>query len=148
MKSYKGKIGTIIALVFSVLLVDSCVPTRGDTKLEELRKISSEIPTPPSFNKVGSNYGEKEINAIITNYYKSPTNYEVVRDFYSAALTSKGWVLYEEEDIQDWFRNYGGKKLEFKKGEFYIAIQYEGANARDTSANYTISYIWRAKGYN
>jgi hypothetical protein len=118
---------------------DSHLSNHEPERLRQVRQIASEMPIPPSFHKVGSNEGAKDINAIVTDYYQSSASYEEVRQFYTAALAQKGWQLSGEESLRDWFRDKGGKKLIFRKEAFTIAVQYDP----DASANYAVSYVWK-----
>ena len=116
--------------------------TRNNPRLKEVKQIVLEVPNYSNFNQVGNNEIVTADSVMITNYYVSKASYEDVREFYLDRLSQKGWTLAEEKPLLVWGTDYGVKKLVFLKGEFMIAIQYEGTRATSVGRNFALSYAW------
>lgn len=101
-----------------------------------------EVPNYPDFSPVGSNSIITTDSIMISNYYVSKSSYEDVREFYLDRLSQKGWSLAEEKPLSVWGKDYGARQLVFLKGDFMIAIQYEGKRAASVGRNFALSYAW------
>ncbi len=118
---------------------------RDDAKLKELEQIAVSVPRFPQFRDIASDTSSASDDAGVYKYYSSAASYDEVKSFYFAELTQKGWSIVNEEPLYDWFRDYGGRSLEFRKQEFLIAIEYTGKKPDAESWNYAVSFVWRDK---
>jgi len=114
-------------------------------KLIEVRQIAAEIPTFPGFDVLRSTEISKSTSAYVGSAYRSRAHYAEVRDFYTRELTERGWRVESDEPTYDWFRDYGGRKLTLRKGEFEFWLEYAGTlNADQPDGwNYGTSVSWR-----
>jgi hypothetical protein len=139
-----------IAVLFTYLLISDwrkqASPNRDDAKLRELQQTSAEIPVFPTFRETGTYQGSRDINAGIYKTYRSPTSYEEVKQFYSANLSQRGWVLLSEERPSSWFIDeYDGRVLTFRKGDSVIIVEYAGRSTPAERWNYSVNFVWRDK---
>jgi hypothetical protein len=111
---------------------------RNNSKLVEVQQLPSEIPVFPAFKDGGSNYSSGFDLANVTRYFYSTADYGEVKNYYSAELSQRGWVLSKEESI-----GIAGKQLTFVKGDFSIVIFHTGKSPNQ-GYNYAIDYVWRA----
>ena len=73
--------------------------------------------------------------------FKSDAPFDDVRRFYVEKLASDGWQLVEDRKLSDWGRDMGGHLLEFRRGEYQIAIEKGGRNNDDW--DYGINFSWK-----
>lgn len=109
-------------------------------KLKQVQQLVDEIENFPDFEEVGGNTIAKTESVLISKYFNSKAPYELVKDFYSRQLTSRGWKLVEEKSLSRWATDYGAKHLTFIKGEQYFSIQYEGNS--NVGRDYALGYAW------
>jgi hypothetical protein len=130
------------ASLFALLLTSCFSPTAGEkAKLNELQQVFSEIPVYKDFNQLReTNHIIKGNIAVLTAYYHSTAPYYEVKAFYSAKLAERGWIFSKEENLDGWFKHDGSRQLTFKRGEYKISVQYEGAGK--SSYDYGISVVW------
>ncbi|MCL2336350.1 MAG: hypothetical protein FWC60_02895 [Firmicutes bacterium] len=72
---------------------------------------------------------EKSISMLIDCSYTTNSSYAEIKDFYDTQLKKLGWQFIGEEKVYDWDRDYGGKFLHYKKGNFTADVQYAGEKA-------------------
>lgn len=147
MRAWTVKILPPIVLIMAFLMFAHWAkqnsPNQDDAKLKELEQIAASIPNFPQFRGAATYTSSASDDAGIYKHYTSLANYDEVKDFYLAELSQRGWSLAKEEPVYDWFRDYGGKSLEFKKQDFLIAIEYTGKKPDSNSWNYAVSFVWR-----
>jgi hypothetical protein len=134
-----------MVFLFLVHLEKQNSPNRDDLKLKELQQLATEIPVFPAFSEVTTHESSRSIDAGVYKYYFGVAHYDDVKQFYSSKLGERGWRLSREENLKDWFRDYGGKQLTFEKGNYLIVIEYDGDNPNRGRSNYGVSFIWRNK---
>jgi hypothetical protein len=137
-------LGILIITVGSVLAyyAKKNSPNRDDAKLYEVRQLYSTLPIPPGFEETDSSFQSKTELALVSKGFKSKTAYNDVKAFYVRRLTPAGWVLVKERQMTDWFRDFGGRELKFRKGEYWIVIEYTGEKATD-QWDYGITVEWK-----
>jgi len=137
-------LGILIIALGSVLayFAKKHSPNRDDTKLYEVRQLYSQIPLPPDFKETGSAFSSKTESAMEDKYFSSKSKYEEIRAFFLQHLTSSGWTLEQERSMTDWGTDLGGRQLKFRKGEYWIVIEYSGEKATD-QWNYAVTVEWK-----
>lgn len=142
----KVLLGLLIVAVVCVMayFAKKHSPNRDDTKLYELRQMYSTFPLPSDFQEIGSSFQSKAELALVTKYFRSKSRYDEVKTFYIQHLIETGWVLANERPMKDWFTDFGGRELEFSKGEYSVVIEYAGERASN-DWNYGIAIEWRKK---
>ncbi|GEM_PF-5633940 len=133
----------IIALVsLWAYLAKKNSPNRDDTMLYEVRQLYSQLALPADFQETGSSFQSKTELALESKYFSSKSKYEDVRAFVVQHLTPSGWTLVEERSMTDWGRDLGGRQLRFRKGEYWIVIEYAGEKASD-QWDYAVTVEWK-----
>jgi hypothetical protein len=117
-------------------------PNRDDAKLSEVRQLYSQLSLPPDFKETGSSFQSKTELALESKYFSSKSKYEEVKAFVEQHLTASGWTLVLERSITDWGTDLGGRQLKFRKGEYWIVIEYAGEKAAD-HWNYAVGVEWK-----
>lgn len=137
-------LGLLIIALGSVLayFAKKHSPNRDDTKLYEVRQLYSQLPLPPDFKETGSGFMSKTELAEETKYFSSNSKYEDVKAFAVQHLTSSGWTLVRERSMKDWGKDLGGHELKFRKGEYWIVIEYAGEKATD-QWDYAVAVEWK-----
>lgn len=103
-----------------------------------------EVPVPETFEEVGSRSYSTLDRAGIYKAYSSGESYYDVKRYYSGVLGAKGWVFDGEDSLSNGEPSEVGGEFRFRKGEFLIAVQYEGVHKLRDGRNYTVSFVWRA----
>ena len=57
-------------------------------------------------------------------------------------LTTAGWTLLQERSMTDWGSDLGGRQLKFRKGEYWIVIEYAEEKASD-QWDYAVTVEWK-----
>ncbi|SRR5713226_7572567 len=137
-------LGLLIIAVVSILayFAKKHSPNRDDAKLYEVRQLYSQLPLPPDFNETGSDFMSKAELAQEGKYFSSRSKYEEVKAFAVQHLTPAGWVLVEDRSMTDWGRDLGGRQLKFRRGEYWIVIEYAGEKASD-QWDYAVAVEWK-----
>jgi len=117
-------------------------PNRDDARLYEVRQLYSQLALPADFKETGSSFHSKTELALESKYFSSKSKYEDVKAFIVQHLTPAGWTLLEERLMTDWGRDLGGRQLKFRKGEYWIVIEYAGEKARD-QWDYGVTVEWK-----
>lgn len=60
---------------------------------------------------------------------------------YMDEAKKNGSVFVNEETVSDWGRDFGGKLLNFSKGDYTLSIQYAGEKA-DYGWDFGVSLTW------
>jgi hypothetical protein len=115
---------------------------RDDAKLFEIQQLYSKLPLHSDLKERGSSFQSKAELALVGKYFDSGTSYDEVKDFYRHHLTEAGWSPTGEKPITDWARDFGGRSLEFRRGEYRLVIEYAGERAND-DWDYAITLIWK-----
>jgi hypothetical protein len=137
-------LGILIIAVGSILayFAKKHSPNRDDAKLYEVRQLYSQLPLPPDFKETGSSFQSKTELAMEEKYFSSKSKYEDVKAFAVQHLTSSGWTLVQERSMTDWGQDLGGRQLKFRKGEYWIVIEYAGEKATD-QWDYGVTVEWK-----
>lgn len=136
-------IGAVIVAVGCSLayLEKRCSPNRDDAKLSEIRQLYSTLPVPPGLKERGSSFQSKADGALVETYFDSSSAYEEVKAFYLRELINRGWKMSSESPMKDWGRDFGGRRLEFRRAEYSLVIQYAGE--RDDQWDYAVTLLWK-----
>lgn len=139
---------SFIIVTFLILssIVRYCSPSPGNQKMSELQQLALDTPIYSGFKEIESNSIVKSDRADLNKAFISNADYNDVRKFYTTELTQRGWKFLGERSLTTWGVDYGAKQLSFEKGEFRIAIQYEGKRGNDIGKNYGIDYVWISSG--
>ena len=97
---------------------------------------------PPDLKETGSSFQSKTELALVSKYFSSKSKYEDVKSFFAQHLTPASWTLVEERSMTDWGRDFGGRQLKFRKGEYWIVIEYAGEKASD-QWDYAVTVEWK-----
>jgi hypothetical protein len=137
-------LGLLIIAVVSILayFAKKHSPNRDDARLYEVRQLYSQLPLPPDFNETGSDFMSKAELAQEGKYFSSKSKYEEVKAFAVQHLPPAGWVLVEDRSMTDWGRDLGGRQLKFRRGEYWIVIEYAGEKASD-QWDYAVAVEWK-----
>ena len=116
----------IVKLVIGVILIASvsilakyCKDhslNKDDAKLKEVDAVFAQLPIYPDFQEVAHSADSKDALARSGKSFRSAGKYDDVRSFYSTKLSASGWQLAKERNMTDWFRDFGGRQLTFRKG--------------------------------
>ena len=117
-------------------------PNKNEAKLKEIEAIYSQLPIYPDFQEVAHNFASKDSSAFTGKSYASRAKYAEVRSFYSDTLLASGWQLTNESNLKDWWRDFGGRQLTFRKGQYSIVIEYRGDREPNPSWSYGIDVEW------
>jgi hypothetical protein len=138
----------IVKLVIGVVLVASVSilardckdhsPNKDDAKLKEVEAIFAQLPIYPDFQEVAHSTDSKDAMVRSGKSFRSAAKYDDVRSFYSNKLFASGWQLARERNMTDWFRDFGGRQLTFRKGQYSIVIEYRGDKEPNPDWNYGI----------
>jgi hypothetical protein len=141
---FKLVVGVILIATISILAKYSKdhSPNKGDAKLKEIEAVYSQLPIYPDFHEVAHNFSSKDVSALTGRSYSSSAAYADVRSFYSDKLSASGWQLTNERNMKDWWRDFGGRQLTFRKGQYSIVIEYRGDKEPNPDWNYAIDLEW------
>ena len=115
---------------------------KDDAKLREVDAIFAQLPIYPDFQEVAHNADSKDASVRSGKSFRSAGKYDDVRSFYSGKLSTSGWQLAKERNMTDWFRDFGGRQLTFRKGQYSIVIEYRGDKEPNPDWNYAIDIEW------
>ncbi|MCA1594791.1 MAG: hypothetical protein LC754_19615 [Acidobacteria bacterium] len=83
----------------------------------------------------------KTSQALVTCGYSTNLSYADMRAHYDIELARHGWVFYEEDEMRDWGRDFGGKTARYCKGGYRANLQYAGQDA-GYGWDYAFSVSW------
>ena len=95
----------------------------------------------PNARACDYNSSHKTKQALVTSNCKTNLSYPEIRAHYDAELAKHGWIFYEEEEMRDWGRDFGGKAARYCKGEYRADLQYAGEQA-SYGWDYAFSVSW------
>lgn len=99
------------------------------------------IEPPPGSRICDYRATHKPGQALVTGTVCTSLPYAGVRAHYDAELARRGWTFYEEDELRDWGRDFGGRIARYCKGEYRAALQYDGENAND-GRDYAFNVSW------
>lgn len=127
---------TVVLLTFLLLVVSiGCdIPKSSsgpdNSKVEEaLKNEFNLIPVMPNAIEKKRDFMKKSTLMGIGATYLTSHNFEEIHNYYDAQLREHGWLFYREEKVTDWGKDYGGKSIRYKKGDFVATVQYAGEKA-------------------
>jgi len=127
------------------LLVNGCAsiqPSPPPPQMAEVERLKSKFQAYPDFVQIPNNFRVASPHiAALSLSYKSDASPEDVKRFYIEKLGTDGWQLVDDRKLSDWGRDMGGHQLEFRKGEYQIAIEKGGRNNDDW--DYGINFSWK-----
>jgi len=127
-----------------ILLVNGCAsiqPSLPPPQVAEVERLKSTFPAYPGFVQIPNDFRVVSPNIVALSLsYKSDALPEDVKRFYIEKLAADGWQLVDDRKLSDWGRDMGGQQLEFRKGEYQIAIEKAGRNNDDW--DYGINFTW------
>ncbi|TEB06810.1 hypothetical protein Psch_00342 [Pelotomaculum schinkii] len=95
----------------------------------------------PNVIKGKKNFLNNSISMVLSERYTTKNSYEEIINYYDEQLKEHGWQFYKEEKLTDWGRDYGGKSVRYKKGDFVAIVQYAGEKA-DYGWTYGFAITW------
>jgi hypothetical protein len=101
------------------------------------------LPIPSDFKETDSSFQLKAELGLVPKYFKASMPFDNVKEFYIQRLTPGGWTLVKERRMTDWFRNFGGRELTFRKEQNSLVIEYAGERA-DNQWDYAIGLEWKS----
>ena len=132
----------MLAIVGTWIYVEKKLsPNANDAKLHELIALASATPEYPGWIETGTHNTSKASLAGVSKYYKSDAEYCEVNRFYTRELTKEGWQFVGERRFKDWWRDFGGREISFRRGEYKITITFAGESA-DYGWQYAIYFGW------
>lgn len=110
--------------------------------MAEVERLKSTFPAYYGFEQLPNNFRVASPNiAALSLSYKSDAQPEDVKRFYIEKLAADGWQLVDDKRLSEWGSDVGGRQLEFRKGEYQIAIEKSGRNNDDW--DYGINITWK-----
>lgn len=140
----------LLGLLALLFLISSCSNTQSvvdPINKEVLEAIKNEFNLIPAMpDAIQNDYNELTKTGIIVidSGYATRHSFIDIKDYYDSKLKEHGWQFYKEEKIYDWGRDFGGKALRYKKGEFIATVQYAGEKANE-AWTYGFSISWGLK---
>lgn len=124
----------------------SCDKPGYHLRLDEVKAIWSKLPIYPGMVEIeGGSTMSGFDKAYVSRHFKSPSQYQEVKQFYLTYLTKEGWRLSKERQLRSFDGEVSGEwEIEFRRGEYEFVIDY----APDTKGygwNYGISVGWFLK---
>jgi hypothetical protein len=125
----------LVLLVVAFIGLQSCRTAEQRARIAELQALEQELPKFPDFKQVRYEDISRSGLAVVTYYYKSPSGFETVKEFYTKELLARGWT---EEKREGWWVN-SDSPATFRKGKYEIVL-----TADDILVwQYTIDFSWR-----
>ena len=120
---------------------NSAEADRRRVELEQEFKSIRPLPGAEGFDYFSTN---KASHALVTEKYQTKATLEEIRAHYQSELAAHGWQFFKEEKMYDWWVDFGGKSIYFRKGDYVAALEYEGADAGSGYA-YALGLSWGMK---
>lgn len=130
----KQRTGLVLLLVAFIGL-QSCRTAEQRARIAELQGLEQELPKFPDFKQVRYEDISRSGLAVVTYYYKSPSGFETVKEFYTKELLARGWT---EEKREGWWVT-SDSPATFRKGKYKIVITDDDI----LGWQYTIDFSWR-----
>jgi len=134
---------TVLCLLLLGCSLNEELGGENTEKLPELRRLAQATPVFPGFSEIDSSHSGKRENAGLTFFYRSSASYEEVKNFYTNALSTKGWGSPREEVVHKWIVDDGSKALTFRQGEYTIEVEYNAAS--DSRWQFSLDFGWEKK---
>ena len=132
----------LLLVIFSGCNMPENSSSPDNIKVEEaLKNEFSMIPIMPSSAEHKRHFTKKTELMGISATYATNHSCKEITDFYDAQLKKHGWQFYREEEVTDWGKDYGGKIVRYKKGDFVATVQYAGEEA-DYGWTYAFGMDW------
>lgn len=101
-------------------------PNANDAKLREVTDTWAIIPVYPGWVERSNHTTSKASVASLSKGYTSDAPYDDVKKFYISELRQRAWEYEGESHFKDWGKDYGGRSIAFRRGEYRISIFYAG----------------------
>jgi hypothetical protein len=99
------------------------------------------VPPPQSIRTYRGSM-HKTVLGVATSYHKVQLSYPEIKAYYNAELARLGWKFVSEGDIRYDGVDYGGKKLNYCKGNYSARVQYAGQQEEQFGWTYAFSLTW------
>lgn len=116
-------------------------PNTDGAKIREIEAIWNTMPYYAGMEEVDNSRSSTGTKAHMSKGFRCAAKFDEVREFYVKTLSDAGWQLVEDRRMYDWWRDFGGHYLAFRKSEYKLSIQYAGEKA-DYGWNYGIGVYW------
>jgi hypothetical protein len=134
-------------LVFGFMGLMNIVKVEADPRAAQIQKeLEQEFKAIPALPNARS-AGYQSSHRLVSGKYLTGAPYPQIRAFYEDALTSHGWTLYEEREVNRWWRDLGGKSTQYCKGEYRAHLQYAGEQA-NYGWDFAFELSWGLDGVN
>jgi hypothetical protein len=133
----------MFGLMIGLLFLGCGLSPDQKTKLLELRQVAAETPKFADFEQLDYSEISKSDNSVVAYFYRSSASYEDVKNFYTEALSSRGWSSPQAESVPKWLKEDGSRRLIFTKGEYIIDVEYDAAEKQGW--RFAVDYAWQAK---
>jgi len=139
----RGAVGYALVLVVVGALVYDTVANAPEAQSVQARlRQELESITPLPHAVAGERSGSyKPRKAWVGRRYKTTAPYREIRTYYDVHLTKAGWSFHRQYGTQDWFRDFGGIKVEYCKGPYMAALDYAGDRA-DYGWVFSLDMTW------
>jgi hypothetical protein len=136
---------SFVAMVAFFFYVSGGSPEVNQKRVELEREFKSIRPMPGA---EGSDYlsTNKMSHALVTEKYKTKATLEEIRTYYQAELSAHGWQFVKEKKMYDWWLDFGGKLIYFRKGDYAATLEYEGEEP-NPGFTYALSLSWGMKEF-
>lgn len=135
--------GVYVALLLTCGIAISCNQSVGQSRINEIKLVWSELPLYPGMIEANSSSASGFDKAYISKNFKSPADYEDVKRFYVEHLSKEGWQLSKERKLKAFWGGPSGEiEVEFRRGEYDLTIDYAPED-KNFGWNYGITISWR-----
>jgi hypothetical protein len=134
----------VVGFIFSnCALQDGAKAAHVQAELETEYQAIRQLPGAKSKRYHASH---KVWQALVSSEYHTTYSYPEIRTYYDSELSKLGWVFIREEDViygdVGRGKNYGGKHLYYRKGEYIADLQYAGKQEDMFGWTYAFSLSW------
>ena len=135
--------GMLVVFFFAFGISISCNHSVSESKTAEIKLVWSKLPLYPGMIEVSSSSASGFDKAYIAKNFRSPADYEEVKQFYAEHLTKEGWQLSKERKLKAFWGGLSGEiEVEFRRGEYDLTIDYAPED-KHFGWNYGITISWR-----
>jgi hypothetical protein len=130
------------------VMIAGCIgcSARAASVQSELEKEYQTIRQLPEAQSKHYHASHKVRQAVVGAEYQSTVSYPDIRKYYDSELSKHGWAFIREEDILYGKilqrKNYGGKHVFYRKGEYIADLQYAGEQQSEFGWTYTFGLTW------
>lgn len=104
-------------------------PSKGESAQTELEREFKAITPPPGATPRDYHASHKSRQALVGSGYSSDLPFEGIRKYYDEELAKNGWKFHDEYALRDRGRDFGGRTVEYCKGEYRASLVYAGERA-------------------